>query len=183
MKTFKRVVEKPKLVIEHDQDSESPREYENLGVFVTSSSRYNSPDGEDNEEYRVMIDCADSSNADEHAERIKAELEAKYVFPINKYEHSCVSYSIGTSSGFDNGVCGFYIVYEDISEKEAEEIINEELKTYTQWCNGEVYGFTLYDDNGEIEDSCWSFYDIEDIRDSLPKEWEDENLYDYIKYI
>ena len=32
----------------------------------------------------------------------------------------------------------------------------------------------------EIKDSCCGFYEIEDIREHLPKEWEKENLEEYL---
>jgi hypothetical protein len=60
-------------------------------------------------------------------------------------------------------------------------VIKSELETYTKWANGEVYGFTLYDDKGELEDSCYGFYDIDDIKEHLPAEWKDEDLTAYIK--
>jgi hypothetical protein len=56
----------------------------------------------------------------------------------------------------------------------------EELEEYTKWINGEVYGFTLYNEEGEVEESVWGFYDLEAIQQNLPKEWEDENMSDYL---
>jgi len=44
-----------------------------------------------------------------------------------------------------------------------------------------VYRFTLYDEDGGVEDSCCGFYDIEDIRGYLPEEWKNEDLTKYLK--
>jgi hypothetical protein len=45
--------------------------------------------------------------------------------------------------------------------------------------NSEVYRFVLYDEKGEIEDSCGGFYDIEDIKEHLPEDWKDEEMSNY----
>lgn len=44
MKTYKETIEKPRLVIKYDEYSESPREWSNLGYFITVDRNYNSPD-------------------------------------------------------------------------------------------------------------------------------------------
>lgn len=56
----------------------------------------------------------------------------------------------------------------------------QEIEIYNKWCNGEIYRYELYDKNGEQIDSCGGFYDINDIKEYLPKEWKKENLTDYI---
>ena len=119
------------------------------------------------------------------AEIIKEKVIA--IYPITKYEHSGVSYSLGTAHGFDYSNNGFYIITEKtakeigIKAKDFEKVIREELEWYNSWANGECYKFTLYDSKGEIEDSCCGFYSVEDIKDYLPKEWKKEDLSDYIK--
>ena len=108
------------------------------------------------------------------------------IYPIVKYEHSGVAYSIGPKHGFDFSNNGFYVITEKTQKeigakkKDFKKIVEGELNCYNQWCNGEVYSFILYDKNGEIEDSCCSFYDINDIKDYLPKEWDKEDLNDYL---
>lgn len=37
------------------------------------------------------------------------------------------------------------------------------LDTYNAWANGQVYGYMLETANGEHIDSCWGFYDIDDM--------------------
>ena len=34
-----------------------------------------------------------------------------------------------------------------------------EIKTYAQWSEGQVYGYTVTDPNGNEIDACWGFYD------------------------
>lgn len=98
-----------------------------------------------------------------------------------------VVYSLGEKHGFDYSNNGFYIITEDSvkelgTPKESFEIvIKDELDTYNKYVNGEVYCFTLYNDKGEIEDSCCGFYSIDEIKEHLPSEWEDEDLTKYLK--
>lgn len=33
------------------------------------------------------------------------------------------------------------------------------LKSYTSWCNGEAYGYSIEDESGEMIDSCYGFFD------------------------
>jgi hypothetical protein len=67
-----------------------------------------------------------------------------------------------------------------MTEEGIKGYIDRELETYTAWANGEVYCFTLYDEKGELEESCCGFYDLEAIKQNLPKEWKDENMEDYL---
>ena len=124
------------------------------------------------------------------------DLHVIEIHPIYRYEHGNVSYKRGTRKDWDASNCGFYfITAQSISGEthtaesiakliDAEliaKLIDAELEEYTQWCNGEVYAFTLYDENGVEEESCGGFYAIEDIREHLPEEWAKEKLEDYIK--
>ena len=46
--------------------------------------------------------------------------------------------------------------------------------------NGEVYEFVLYDEEGNIKDSCSGFYSIDEIKDCLGEEFQDEDLNEYL---
>ena len=104
-----------------------------------------------------------------------ANLEKKgfYALPILKYEHGLVNYYIGDSvDRWDGGVVGFawrdkkelckeYNV-KKLSPKIKETInkcIEGELKAYTNYANGEAYGFELYsrEDGDDPIDSCYGF--------------------------
>jgi hypothetical protein len=185
-------------VIKYDEDAESPRNWDcNLGYFYTSDSGYHSPDGNDSDIYRIMTETGDEAdNQADHIKRMKKRINAETdekilaIYPIVKYEHSGVSYSLGTAHGFDYSNNGFYIItdksykdsgYTKKTDKAFREMIRAELNSFNDWLNGNIYRFMLYDKDGEIEDSCGGFYGIEDIREYLPKEWEKENLEEYLK--
>lgn len=207
MKTYITNIEKPRLVIQYDE-AESPRHDDGkTGFFFTKESRYQSPDGTSHELYRIMLETSEEAkDTAHHMELIKEQAHKEFkesaprdgnshneelhiieIHPVYRYEHGNVAYKRGTSAGFDYSNCGFYIVTASSISGRTEttesiaKAIDEELETYTSWANGEVYRFTLYDENGEVEDSCGGFYSIEDIREYLPEDWKDEKLEDYIK--
>jgi len=193
MKTYKKTIEKTCLEIQYDEDCESPREWSNLGYFITVDSRYNSPDKNKELEDIIKETGEEATSQENHMEMIKTDYEWENsenkviaIYPISKYEHSGISYSLGTAHGFDYSNNGFYIITTETQKemgtkkKDFERVIQSELDLYNKWCNGEVYGYTLYDDKGGIEDSCWGFYDLEHIREELPEEYKEEDLQDYL---
>lgn len=104
-----------------------------------------------------------------------ANLDKKgiYALPILKFEHGLVKYYIGDSiDRWDGGIVGF--AWRDKKElckeynvkklsPKIKEIINKniegELKAYTNFANGEAYGFELYsrEDGDYPIDSCYGF--------------------------
>ncbi len=64
-----------------------------------------------------------------------------------------------------------------------DSCIDGELKTYTAWANGEVYGFILRDKEGNEIDSCWWMYSLDEIHeqiDGFDPSWKDEDISQYI---
>jgi hypothetical protein len=194
MKTYQKttITTEPRLKIYHEDYSESPREWSNLGYFITVDRNYNSPDNMPTLISIVKETGEEAENQAEHMELIKKEFEAMgsdkivKIYPVSKYEHSGVAYQLGTSHGFDYSNNGFYIITKQSQKeigtktKDFEKVIKDEINTFNKWLNGYVYGFTLYDKDGELEDSCGGFYDLEDIKEYLPKDYKDENLSDYL---
>lgn len=195
MKTYQAVCEKPLLEIFYDDVNNPREEQDNLGYFYTLEGKYISPDGKDTDIYRIMIETGqNASNEQNHilemTRRINAETDEKVeaVYPVYRYEHGNVLYRRGSVTGFDYSNCGFYIITDKTHSnygkhaKPIEALIDGELEEYTAWANGEVYGFRLYGQDGNEIDACGGFYDLESIKEYLPKEWKNENLNDYIKY-
>ena len=193
MKTYTTTTEKPRLVISYDMYETSPRSDSNLGYFITVDQKYHSPDDHDTMESIVRETGQVATSLEEHIKMIKKEIEDQVqekviaIYPVVKYEHGGVVYRLGTQHGFDYSNNGFYII-TDKTQKELgtpkklfEQVIKGELETYTSWVNGEVYQFMLYDEQGNIIDSCGGIYDIEHIKEYLSDEWKDEKLQEYIK--
>lgn len=206
MKTYQETTAKPRLVIGYDQDADSPRKGGiNVGYFFTAERRHKSPDGNIHPLYTLMVETADSAkDTQDHIRLMKLNASVMFkasapsrgnshdedlhiieIYPVYRYEHGNVSYKRGTAGGFDYSNCGFYIVTaqsQSGSTWTAESLakaIDDELEQYTKWCNGEVYQFMLYNERGELQDSMGGFYEIEDIHEYLPEEWEDEELEQY----
>ena len=122
-----------------------------------------------------------------------ANLDKKgiYALPILKHEHGLVNYYIGDSiDRWDGSIVGFTwkekkALCEEYSSKKLtpkiKEIINSniegELKAYTNFANGEAYGFELYSrEDGDCPiDSCYGFigYDstdelLKEVMDNIP---------------
>ena len=194
MKTYNQTVQKPRLVIEYDHFATSPREDTNVGKFITNERNYESPD---KDEYlnNIMLESYDGTTIQNHMSNMQKALSEKClaIFPITRYEHGAVKYYIGTGAGFDHSMCGFYFITKEswkecmgeevFNEERAEEVVNSELESYNKYANGEVYMVTLYDEEGEVQDQCSGFYDLESIKAGLPsgEGWEDENMEDYLK--
>lgn len=159
-----------KIEVDYDECSDNPRNWDHIGEFcVSNHSRYL--------ENESGIEIESESD-------FKALEKTHIILPVSVYDHSGVSIYVGSPCDrWDSGQVGWYIASKEeikkrfnvkrISQKLRERVISYlegEVETYNKWANGEVYSFILYH-NGEEEDSCGGFYDIDDIYDYLPKEY------------
>lgn len=191
---------KKNLFLEITQDETqpiSPREDSNLGYFITLERSYNSPDN--NETLKNIIDSTqyEVSNTQEHIEAIKEAYEAetdekvKAIFPVNKYEHGGVVYSLGEKHGFDHSNCGFYIITDKTQKelgtrkKDFKKVIEQEIDNYNKWANGEIYQARLYKQKickccnhktEEMLDSICGLYDENEVYDHFDINEEDFKL-------
>ena len=191
MKTYKKIIEKPKLVIGYDYDSDNPRNWSNLSILIIRNGLGDNDKYLNRELERTQYEV---NNAEDHLELMKEiveeHLDSEVIYSdfISKYEHSGVRYFTGQSSGWDYSNIGFVFVTEDslkeigCAEEDIERIVEAEIETFSQWANGDVYHFTLYDDEGNFVDSCGGFYDLEEMKEYLPEEWQEEDLTKYINY-
>ena len=140
----------------------------------------------------------------EYFRRLKELADKNHlILPVYLLEHGDVKYSTEDfNDSWDSGQVGIIYAsydkikseYGDTSEESLEKAkshMEGEVETYSQWANGDVYGFRLIkvdEYNEEIEeiDSCWGFYGSNPrengIKDEIPKELEyllDEVEYQY----
>ena len=137
------------ITIEKDQYSECPLEWGDDAVqFVTFEDRstlsdyhgFNSPE-----------DCLKYANENGFE-----------VFPLYKYEHGACSYQVTPfSCPWDSGQCGYVLVQSTCYAGPWINIAKSICEEVTNWCNGEVYGYTIKDKDGEHLDSCWGFIGFE----------------------
>ena len=189
-----------KLEIFQDQEtSESPREWDNLGSIVAFYKDYNLQDE------NVNLKLEDFESWNDLYKYLKETLKAKVIIPLCILDHSGIFLKAGTSfledsQGWDTSRIGFIYVTEDKLKKEysvkkinkaiikkAEACLYQEVKTYSLYIQGSVYGFNLSKKktckcckNTEYEDldSCWGFITEdfkslkEDVKDHLAKEYK-----------
>jgi len=191
--TYTKEVTQNKLEIYFDRYAESPRKWDNLGYFISVDNRHQSPDNHP-DFMEIIKETGDTAtDVENHCKLIKSEIKKRLgekvlaVYPVNTFEHGNIIYRLGTKKGFDYSNNSFYIVTEKTAQvlgtpkSRFEKVIEQELKEYTSWANGEVYGFKLYGDSGEVVDCCGGYYDLEDIKSELGDEWKNENLLNYLK--
>ncbi len=199
------------LVIHSDSHSENPREWDNLGTFVSVNNCYGADVVYDHGPEQYLIEMIEQFNTGFEQNMLdKEELPAfgelleiaeKYyvILPVFKYEHSGVAYNTtGFSCIYDSGQTGFIYVSKDTLRKAygwkritkdriamVNEILSSEIKLFSQWVSGSVYGFQLYYHDMEKpytsvdeQDTCWGFH-YEWAPDSL-KELQECGIADHL---
>ncbi len=172
------------ISIYQDEDAESPREWDNLGVMVCFHKRYDLGD----KAYRVKQRLAEEmfSSWDQLEGHLKAQINAVVVLPLYLYDHSGLRIKVGSFQGllpqghaeFDSGKVGFiYVSREAVRKKydrvnkaticKAESVLRGEVEVYNQYLRGDVYGYVITDANGtELEGgACGGYYGSETAED------------------
>lgn len=148
------------LKISRDECPFSPRDDYHITNIVTVESRYKSPDENPFDSMEELIDTV-------------CKEESEYIWDyVSRHEHGIVIYSRGKSSGWDSCTCGIIFISKEavcelyqVKEISQEVLIrvfdmfDSELEEYTNYVNGDVYGYKLYQLDGELIDDCWGFYE------------------------
>ena len=158
-----------KLEVHYDPSPVNPREDENLGTFQVYSTRYPSPDDIVRDPPEILDD----------------EIGIK----VWAYAHSSVIYKAAPKNPFtcpwDSAFAGIifcskkkareHLGLKRLTEKNVQDvlqILSDEVDTYTRYYNGEVYGYMVFDAEGECVDSCWGFYDEDYMIKEAKRNWE-----------
>ncbi len=138
-----------KIEIHHDQHGgESPRDWDNAGTMAIYHRRYAFGDKlefsntDDLDEYLASGDC--------------------YVLPIYMYDHGGVTISTSPfSCGWDSGQVGYIYITKEKAKAEGLSdplaTLENEVKNMDSYIRGEVYGYIVYDADGNELDSCWGY--------------------------
>jgi len=151
------------IEIQYDENSESPREWDNVCVFHIGHSRY--AFGDKNYNDRESIDEAYH----------EAKANGDIVLPLYMYDHSGITISLTPfSCRWDSGQVGFVQVPRKEFVKEfgkknftpklkakALKWAESETETLDSYVRGEVFGYVINEDG----DSCWGYYSVEDAMD------------------
>jgi len=168
-----------KLEIVTDESCESPREWDNLTIIVTIKNNHHTMG-----DFQV-------NNSEELREMLKGH-KAKYAMPLYVYEHSgislkCFEDKVGYpyNDQWDAGCIGMVYTTKKLlkdngldkyPEDKVIEQMKTEIETYSQWCNGECYGFRLTElskcdkceqSNDKEIDSCYGFYGYDHDKNGL----------------
>lgn len=172
--------DKWEIKISYDECPDSPRTWDNLGeIFVSNGCKYTSNE--------TSIDFDEFTTRDADQDQARLEAMGFIALPLSVYDHSGVSIYIGGKRDkWDSGQIGFYIVSKEkireeykvkrISKKlhqRIEKVLIDEINTYNDYINGNVYGFQLIHNDKE-EDSCYGFYGnncLSDMYEYFPDEF------------
>jgi hypothetical protein len=158
-----------RLKVVHDSSPESPREfYDNLGTMICFHNRYNLGD-------KHNYSSDDYSGWEEMKQALIKEENPAVILPLYMLDHSIIKISTSSFRGeiarWDSGQIGFILVSKKKALEEfggkivtkklkerLEKILEGEVETYTQYVEGEVYGFQIVDEDDDIIDSCYGFF-------------------------
>ena len=156
------VTEQTKRIrIVHDNDAESPREWDNVGTMVCWHNRYRLGDERPKVDASVFISQL-SSDA--------------IILPLYLYDHSGLAISCSPfSCSWDSGQVGIIYCslekareeYKGTDQEIREKVIScmtSEVNTYNSYLQGDVAAFVIEDENGLTIDSVCGYYPD----DSLP---------------
>jgi hypothetical protein len=147
----------------YDDMPESPREWDNFGRLALKHDRYDMPNEAD-----IDIHGYDSWNEVEAA--LRHEYGALVILPVSMYDHSGVHIYAGNNGMYGAQIGFTYCTREDILNNwgskrvtqkqriQAEALLTAEVETYSDYSNGNVYGYVILDEDGEELDSCWGIY-------------------------
>ena len=154
-----------RLKVVHDSSADSPRSWDNLGKMICFHNRYDLGD-------KHNYNADDYSGWEEMKKVIIKEENPAIILPLYLYDHSGLTISTSPfSCRWDSGQIGFVLVSKKqaleeyggvrVSSKtkaKIESVLQGEVETYTQYVEGEVYGFQIVDEDDDIIDSCYGFY-------------------------
>ena len=154
----------------YDKYSESPRLDDNAATILTWERNYNSPDENNNtfEEFAEKhgVDVSKKWDLDSVMEAMRKE--GYYVVPVYALHHGVSHYSTHDfHDPWDSGVAGIAFCKKQKGLPDDDDylrrIIEDEIKEYDAWVNGEVYGIMLLDKNeGALDQTTnWVMLDEE----------------------
>ncbi len=161
------------IKIYHDPDTESPREWSNLGTLICWHRRYRLGDSHqyDSPEAFLRDLSGVSVQSDLSMDQLRDRAERKaIILPVFLYDHSGLAMNtIGFHCPWDSDQVGFvYVTLEAVREEfgakrvtralreKAEDILRGEIVSYDAYLGGRVYGYVIERDGEEI-DACWGF--------------------------
>lgn len=145
--------------IVHDPDCERPFQNDDGVRIVVLHGKYRDPS-----------EGACGRTPDEVA-RWERDNPDWYSAPLWLYDHSGVAYAAAPANPFscpwDSGRVGIVALKRsewgtgDLADAELARHANEVAVTYGQWANGECYGYSIVDADGNAVDSCSGYVGLD----------------------
>ncbi len=197
-----RTSEKYILNIRHDEYTESPREWSNIGKMLCWHNRYRL--GDENpyegradffvgliEQYGNQVAGVHDIDqlTDEQLWEVVQKIDDIEIMPIYLYDHSGITISTNSFNDYwDSGQVGWIYTDRaaiaenfDLKERDwkdvAKEVLTSEVAVYDTYLRGDIYGFTI-----EQEIECLTCHHVEvEIVDSCwgfyGSDWQNNGLY------
>ena len=157
------------LGVEYSEWAESPREWDNLTkcIFFGTYSHVGDKHNYNSNDYNGW---------DEMEQDIIKREQPVIIKKVYMYVHSGATISLKPfSCPWDSGVLGFVIITKEdlkreynwkvITKKRLESVMENinnvlegEIEVLDDYISGDVYEFSIQDENGDTEDSCSGFY-------------------------
>lgn len=166
------------VVVSRDPEPPYPRtEFYNVGTFVCFHSRYKlgdvNPDCSPTEYmYKLMSDREHGKRGRWIPEEIADEHLKKYInkhffaLPVYLFDHGGLSVSTSPfTCRWDSGQVGF--IYVDRDSKDYPDPLfglRTEIQILDQYLTGDVYGYDVEDEDGNVIDSCWGIFGFEECK-------------------
>ena len=158
---------KLRLVIEQDQFPEDPRSWDNLGTMLCCHRDYQLGDCNSNRETEEQLAeiCRKYGKSDEEIDEMTFAEEVQFILdqddvcglPLYITDHSGISMQTYRFDAWDSSFVGLIFVEKDFYlaqmclkdevdwKEKAKETLEGEVKTYSDFLEGNVYGWTLYE--------------------------------------
>ncbi len=167
--------------IKYDKSPLHPRvDWDPAGTMICWHSNYRLGDKEESKKYEDSDDLFRSiSGVNDDKEYTTTELlelakEKAYILPLFLYDHSGITMSTGSfSCQWDSGQVGWIFIMKDNKElkswtepwlkgRSIEEaaygLMKGEVKHYDDFITGNVFGYSVKDDDGDYGESEWSYF-------------------------
>jgi hypothetical protein len=138
-----------------DNHPQNPRtEWDNAGTMVCFHSRY------------TLGDKHDFPNADAFRLWWEEYGDGGTLLPVYLYDHSGQTVSTTPfTCPWDSGQVGWIYMTRERQEKEGIPdpiaYLKREVATYDQYLQGDIYGFSVEDKDGEILDTSWGYFGLD----------------------
>jgi hypothetical protein len=154
------------LVIDYDSNSENPRKWDNVGTIIwfTDYLSRNHINPDNKHEYRNLKEFSEYEGG--FRDKIAREVDIR--------EHGNINFKLGGRVTPESEAIIYVSIdkvrklfgVKNVTQAIKNQVLSNfksELDLYTQWANGEVYCYVLYDRTGGVINSVCGFYSIKDV--------------------